>query len=336
MKTVARFLFALAAMCFALMAASQTPPVTVRVGGAPSLMYLPFYVGIEQGFFARQGLAIDLTTMSNPVPALLSGEINLALNGSDSAVVAAARGRPTPALVMMQQRNSMSLTASNGLARAHAGKLYPTTLTDLRGKTIAIIGRGSGAEIFVKQMLDGAQMEEGKDYNIVVIGSPSGLLNALKANQVDAANLWSPFQEQAWVEKIGVPLVREVEEGPPGRRLAAGISVHGNSEFLKARSDVAKRFADAMVEANAFTRNLKDNQARLVEIAMKYTGVSNREVLLAALPTISSLAYPGVDCAAWAETAKGLYSVKSIPHVPKCEEITAADLAPKGPIGPAK
>jgi len=314
---------------------SASDKALVRVGGAASLMYLPFYVGVEQGFFSKHDISIESLNLNNPIPSLLSGEIDVALNGSDSAVISAARGRPTPAVVMMQQRNSMSLTANPTVKLPSKEKGYPDKLADLKGKTIGIIGRGSGAEVFVKQMMNGVGMEEGKDYNIVVIGTPSGLIAALRASQVDAVNLWSPFQEQAWVEKAGVPLVREVEEGPPGRRLAAGISIHANPEFLKNKADIAKRFIAAMEDADSFTRDIKNNREKLLDIAVKYTGVKDREALATALPTISSLAYPGIDCDAWSQTAKGLVSVNSISTAPKCEEMTAS-IASAGPTGPAK
>ena len=71
---------------------STATPTKIRVGGITSLLYLPFYVAMEEGYFKKNGIEIELILASNPVPALLSGEIELILTASDTGVVSAFRG----------------------------------------------------------------------------------------------------------------------------------------------------------------------------------------------------------------------------------------------------
>lgn len=179
-------------------------------------------------------------------------------------------------------------------------------------------------------------MEEGRDYSVILINSPASIIIALKARQIDGAILWPPYQEQAAVEKAGFLLIREnTGDGPSSRNKTGGVSIQVNLNFLKSNPDTVKKFVAAIVEADAFTRDYKNNSQRLIDIAAKYTGMKNRSVLAEAISTVvATLAYPGIDCDAWMASAQEMFDTKSVPKVPKCDEMTALDVAPRGPRGP--
>ena len=98
-----RRLFSLAvvpAVC-ALMVSSvvatraDAPKKAVVSQAFQSLLYLPLYVAIDGGFFAKQGLDVDKETAGNPQSALsavISGSADFSLHGPEWTAIAASKG----------------------------------------------------------------------------------------------------------------------------------------------------------------------------------------------------------------------------------------------------
>ena len=60
-----------------------------------SMLYLPLYVAIDEGLFAKQGLDVDKETAGNPQSALsavLSGSADFSLHGPEWTAIAASKG----------------------------------------------------------------------------------------------------------------------------------------------------------------------------------------------------------------------------------------------------
>jgi NitT/TauT family transport system substrate-binding protein len=76
--------------------AAPPTPATVRVSVAPFLSYAAFYVALEEGYFAEQGLDIEisqLTRASDAIPALAQGQLDVAgLNVTAAFLNAIVRG----------------------------------------------------------------------------------------------------------------------------------------------------------------------------------------------------------------------------------------------------
>ncbi|MUT65363.1 ABC transporter substrate-binding protein [Paenibacillus sp. NEAU-GSW1] len=84
----------------------------VKIGEVTrSLFYAPQYVAIEKGFFAEEGLDIELTTTAGgdkTMTALLSGVIDVALVGSETSIYVYQQGADDPVI------NFAQLTQTDG------------------------------------------------------------------------------------------------------------------------------------------------------------------------------------------------------------------------------
>jgi len=84
----------------------------VRVGEVTrSLFYAPLYVALNQGFFAEEGLEVDLQTTAGgdkTMTALLSGAIDIALVGSETSIYVYQQGADDPVI------NFAQLTQTDG------------------------------------------------------------------------------------------------------------------------------------------------------------------------------------------------------------------------------
>ena len=58
---------------------NQARPVTLRVSLLPYISYAPFAIGKEEGYFADQGLEIELVEMrsENIIPTLVQGKVDV-------------------------------------------------------------------------------------------------------------------------------------------------------------------------------------------------------------------------------------------------------------------
>src|SRR3546814_4382917 len=60
-----------------------------------SMLYLPFYVAIDKGFFKKEGIDVDKETAGSPTAALsavLSGSAQFSIHGPEWTAIAAAKG----------------------------------------------------------------------------------------------------------------------------------------------------------------------------------------------------------------------------------------------------
>lgn len=71
-------------------------PIPVVISQAfQSMLYLPFYVAIDQGFFTQQGVAVDKETAGSPPSALsavISGSADFSIHGPEWTAIAASKG----------------------------------------------------------------------------------------------------------------------------------------------------------------------------------------------------------------------------------------------------
>lgn len=310
--------------------ASPRDLTTVSYANTPSLLYLPTYIADAKGYFAKHGIKVDWVTTSNQIPALVSGQVQFANAGLDIAVIDADKGQPTPAIVAVQQHNSLALAIRPSLAVP--GAVYPDSVKVLKGKTLVTTALVGGAGVFVKLVLEGAGLVENKDVAIITVPNPAGVLATLQAGRADAGFLFPPFLQQGISQGIVVPLVDEAKgQGPQDLATKAyGGGVISTFDYINSHKSLVKEFVAAIVEAAAFNRDVAKNKAELLKILVQYTGITDEAALSAALESEAPLARPGMTCARWAIHAGLLKSVGSIQNVPPCDQIMATDVAPAG------
>jgi NitT/TauT family transport system substrate-binding protein len=316
----------------ASVAGGAQPVTSVRVMHTPSLLYLPFYVADAKGFLTRRGIKIaNYTQTGNPAPALISGDADIALIGASQAIISAAQGKPTRLIGMMQQVNAMYLVVRAD--KAAGEKPYPLNVRDMRGFVIGTTARVSGGEIFMTGVLEGAGLKEGPDYSIVALGTPANEIAALQAKRIDAAMMFPPFVNQAIKDGLVKPVVQAaLGQGPKEISNQYGASVIGAPKFLSAHPAAVKAIADAVAEGDAYVANYKAHLNELINIAVKYTGITDRSVLAAAIPTVARLSKPYFTCATAGSMAKLFIKLGLIDNLPGCGDIAQLKVLPKQPL----
>ena len=213
-------------------------PATIKTGLMLSASDTGFYVGIEQGYFAEQGLTIDITpiqaaaTMLAPLAAgqidaggttLIPGFMNAIAR--DVRIWAVADKGSTPPGVW--------LWASSCGGRPDNGTVH--SAADLRGRKVSVPSRGSGAQA----SLDKALRREGlttDDVDITPLNFPD-MEAGFAGGAIDGAIVIEPFLSSIVDHGVGHLYARNDEYYPTQQ-----VAVGSTPTSLRASSrDVARR-----------------------------------------------------------------------------------------------
>jgi len=129
-----------------------------------SAFYAPLYVAIEQGFFADEGIEIVLETgqgADRSMVALISGDADIGLMGTEAAIYVYIEGREDHAIVFAQ----LTQRAGNFLVSREANDNF--NWDDVRGQTI-IGGRVGGMpQMVLEYVLHLHDIVPGRDVEII-------------------------------------------------------------------------------------------------------------------------------------------------------------------------
>ncbi len=164
-------------------AAGKSTNVRVGLPGRLSSNW-PLYVAADRGFFAQEGLNVELIAMRNAtiqVQALIAGDLQFNHSSVDSTARAFTAGAPLRFIGAAQHKPSFRLLAGKDVKDWNS----------LRGKFVAAGAPGGLTHALLAAMLDAQGLKKG-DYDILSMGLDSDRAGALKAGRVQATLLIQP------------------------------------------------------------------------------------------------------------------------------------------------
>jgi NitT/TauT family transport system substrate-binding protein len=183
-------LSAVVVACLAAPAARAAEPVTLGTVGQASANLWPELIALDQGFFAAEGLQVDLVYVPSSaalVQQLAGGSLGIATQtGLADPLRAVGMGAPVAVVRIDVQVPPYDLVAKPGI----------TSMKDLKGKVISLGGPKDITRIYVDRMLEPSGVKDG-DFDMVFAGATTARASALLAGAVDAAILLPPFDFQA-------------------------------------------------------------------------------------------------------------------------------------------
>jgi NitT/TauT family transport system substrate-binding protein len=187
--------------------------IKLRISSATkTLGYGPLWIASRRGFFARQGLDVDLVVIRSSdvgIQALAGGSLDIAGSAADAPIAAVEKGLD---LVMIGG-------IINGLTQSIMAAKKFNTYDDLRGATFGAISLTSGVTFALKHVLKTKGLEYPRDYKLLVIGGSPQTYAALTAGQIDAAALSLPLNYAA--EELGFNEIGKFVDVIPNYQLAA-------------------------------------------------------------------------------------------------------------------
>jgi ABC-type nitrate/sulfonate/bicarbonate transport system substrate-binding protein len=163
--------------------------ITIGTVGQASANLWPVFVGINQGFYAAEGLDVDIVYVQSSaalVQQIAAGSLDICMStGLADPIRAVAMGAPVAVLRIEVQAPPYDLLAKPDIKR----------LDELKGKVISLGGPKDITRIYVERMLAPHGVQPGQ-FDMVFAGATAARASALLAGAVDAAILLPPFNFQ--------------------------------------------------------------------------------------------------------------------------------------------
>ena len=181
-----------ATLCGAASAQTQTIEAIVFAGNAA----MPLYVAQDKGFFAREGLAVNV----HPTPSsgfqmsnLIGGKFHIAGTAPDN-LIAYQEGQGTAKI----EREPDLIVILGGSSTELALMAQPSikNISELRGQGFAVDSPTTGYAFVLRKMLEKNGLGP-NDYKFVAIGSTRERLESLQQGKMPAALITEPLTSQA-------------------------------------------------------------------------------------------------------------------------------------------
>src|SRR5690242_2918190 len=162
--------------------------VTIAIGGASCLCYLPTMLAQQLGEFKKAGVDVDVVQFkggSESLKAVMGGSADVASGYFDHCVNLAAKGQHLQSFVVYDRFPGFALVVSP----KHAGEIK--SIKDLANKKVGVSAPGSSTDFFLKYTLS----KNGVDPNsvgVVGVGLGQTAIAAMQQGTIDAAIMLDP------------------------------------------------------------------------------------------------------------------------------------------------
>ena len=156
------------------------------------LNYLPFFVAQKRGYYAKEGVAIDVVSIGRSdiqLQALVAGELHFANMNADNVII-------------WNERTNGNLKVAAGVSNAAPylliGAKHIKRVEDLKGQRLGVNSLSGGATSILVAFLKSKGLVHPRDYSMSVIaGGTPARLSALESGAVAGAVLVLPFSDIA-------------------------------------------------------------------------------------------------------------------------------------------
>jgi NitT/TauT family transport system substrate-binding protein len=242
--------FAALAM-FALASAAAAAKLTVAVGGAGCLCYLPTVLAEQLGEYKKQGLDIEFANFkggSQALTSVIGGSADVVSGYYDHCVNLAAKNQQLSAFVVYDRYPGLVLAVSP----RHTNEI--SSVKDLAGKKVGVTAPGSSTDFFLKYLL----AKNGVDPNAVAvigIGIDATAVAAMEQGTVDAAVMLDPTPTLLKAKYPSLKILSDVRTQQDTLAVFGGEYPGG---ALYARVDwIAKHEKETQALTNAILATLK-------------------------------------------------------------------------------
>lgn len=179
---------ALAALILSSSLALAQSKVTLAIGGASCLCYLPTMLAKQLGEYEKAGVNVEVVEFkggSEALKAVMGGSADVVSGYFDHCVNLAAKGQHLQSFVVYDRYPGFALVVSP----KHAATV--NSIKDLANKKIGVSAPGSSTDFFLKYILK----KNGVDPNsigVIGVGLGASAIAAMEQGQIEAAIMLDP------------------------------------------------------------------------------------------------------------------------------------------------
>ena len=176
--------------------ASATDQIVLHIYMQPMARALPFYVGVDKGFFARHGLKVELEftkSSADQREALASGKADIVYSAVDNAV----------AMVEAAKKDVVIVTGGDSGTNEFYVQGYVKEFSDISGHAVAVDATNTAYALQAKKILLQHGLKDDTDYKLNPVGNGSLRLKSMVEDKNNAAAILNlPYSLQA--EAVGM------------------------------------------------------------------------------------------------------------------------------------
>ncbi len=274
-KILAVLVIASLSVALLSMAAAAEEMTRVRLSEVVrSIFYAPQYVAIEKGFFADEGLEIDLSTAwgaDKGAAALISGSVDIGFFGPEAAVYIYQQGAENHLVGFAQ------LTSRDGSFFMAREPMPDFQWEDVKGKVIVGARKGGVPQMVLEWILKQHGIDIEKDVEIITNLAFTAAAGAFESGLGDFVAQFEPTLSQMEAAGAG-SFVASL--GVDGGEIAYTV-YHARKDYIERNPDVLQRFTNAMYRAQRWVATHTSKEI-IEAVGGFFPGVSD-EILLKAL-----------------------------------------------------
>jgi len=187
-KSIRNTLVALGALALTAGTAAAQSTVTIAIGGAGCLCYLPTMLAQQLGEYKKAGVEVEIVDFkggSQSLKAVLGGSADVVSGYFDHCVNLAAKNQSLQSFVVYDRFPGLALVV------APKNTASIKSVKDLAGKKVGVTAPGSSTDFFLKFLLS----KNGVDPNsvaVIGVGIAATAIAAMEQGSVDAAVMLDP------------------------------------------------------------------------------------------------------------------------------------------------
>jgi len=236
---------------------------TINVGYKKHLVYTPFFVAMEKGYFIERNLKVNpvaFESTNQMLGAVIAGQLDTVIAGSNLPTIFGLEAKSSGSIKIFNEvkigDDSMLTCVLNGKDNSLK------SIEDIKGKRIGI-WPGSFAPLWLEATLNTVGLSQ-DDAQVKVI-DPKLQLNTLESGQIDVLFALEPICSFAVNKDIGKIIYKEPMKNV-ARVFAASVI---SADFIEKNPEIADKIVGVVDKATDF---LRANPEESLDIMSKWTG----------------------------------------------------------------
>jgi len=267
----------------------------VRVGEVTrSIFYAPQYIAIEQGYFAEEGLDVELTTTwggDKTMTTLLSGGIDVALVGSETSIYVYLQGSDDPVV------NFAQLTQTDGTFLVSRQEANSFDWEQLKGSTFLGQRKGGMPQMAGEFTLKQHGIDPQEDLELIQHIDFANIASSFASGTGDYVQLFEPQATVFEMEGKGYVLASfGVESG-----LLPYTVFMSKQSYIEQNEVIVQKFTNAVYRAQQWL--MEADTAEAAKVISPYFEDTDTEVIRLVIERYrdqdSYALHPSIDEAEW-------------------------------------
>jgi len=256
LSTALAAMLPLSALFTGAVQAQEMRDITFVQPSPSAINSFPVFVAIGEGYFEEEGLNVTVEAINGSsavLQALSAGQAHFGRPGPGPVLGARSRGVDAVFLYNVAARSNFGV-----VVREDSDIQGPE---DLRGKVIGT-GTADGAEVgFAKNVMSGAGMMAGKDFELLTVGDGGPATVAFNSGEIEAYS--ASTADAAILNQRGMK-VRDITPSEFARFFGNGIATMGDT--IRNDRELVEKFGRAFARGHAFALDDANREAVLAHL----------------------------------------------------------------------